>query len=57
MQWGDRWLDERGGPVQLAPPGCGERVGVQLRCAAGHELAVGELEAGRSGEAPGVGRD
>ena len=57
MQWGDRWLDERGGPVHLRHAGCGERVGVELRCAAGHELAVGELEAGRSGEAPGVGRD
>jgi DNA-binding HxlR family transcriptional regulator len=51
MQWGDRWLDERGGPVHLSHAGCGERVGVQLRCAAGHEVAVGELEAGRPGEA------
>jgi DNA-binding HxlR family transcriptional regulator len=52
MQWGDRWLDERGGPVHLRHTGCGERVGVQLRCAAGHDVAVDELEAGRPGESP-----
>jgi DNA-binding HxlR family transcriptional regulator len=52
MQWGDRWLDEQGGPVHLRHARCGERVGVQLRCAAGHEVALGELEAGRPGEAP-----
>ena len=53
MQWGDRWLDERGGPVHLRHAGCGERVGVQLRCAAGHEVAVEDLEAGRPAGAPG----
>ena len=52
MQWGDRWLDERGGPVHLRHAGCGERVSVQVRCAAGHEVELGELEAGRPGEAP-----
>ena len=50
MQWGDRWLDDSGGPVSLRHAGCGERVSVQLRCAAGHEVAVGELEAGRPWE-------
>ena len=54
MQWGDRWLDEGVGPVHLRHAGCGERVEVQLRCAAGHEVAVGELEAGRPAEAPGA---
>src|ERR1700757_833597 len=24
MQWGDRWLDDRGGPVELRHRGCGE---------------------------------
>jgi DNA-binding PadR family transcriptional regulator len=44
MQWGDRWLDEDGGPVQLLHRGCGEQAGVELRCAAGHEVTAGELD-------------
>jgi DNA-binding HxlR family transcriptional regulator len=48
MQWGDRWLDEDGGPVQLRHRGCGERAGVELRCAAGHEVTAGELALVRS---------
>src|SRR4051812_8705267 len=44
MQWGDRWLDERGGPVELRHRDCGERVAVELRCAAGHEVRPDELD-------------
>ncbi len=44
MQWGDRWLDERGGPVQLLHHGCGARVSVDVRCAAGHEVSPGEID-------------
>jgi DNA-binding HxlR family transcriptional regulator len=44
MRWGDRWLDDRGGPVALRHRGCGERVGVQLRCAGGHPVRVDELD-------------
>ncbi len=44
MQWGDRWLDARGGPVALRHRDCGERVGVELRCAAGHHVGAGDLE-------------
>ena len=44
MQWGDRWLDEEGGPVELRHRGCGEVVAVELRCAAGHDVAADELE-------------
>jgi DNA-binding HxlR family transcriptional regulator len=44
MQWGDRWLDDDGGPVQLRHRDCGERVGVQLRCAADHLVEVDQLE-------------
>jgi DNA-binding HxlR family transcriptional regulator len=44
MQWGDRWLDERGGPVELRHRDCGERVAVELRCAAGHAIGPGELD-------------
>src|SRR5579859_8079706 len=43
MQWGDRWLDESGGPVELRHRGCGERVTVELRCQAGHELGSEEV--------------
>jgi DNA-binding HxlR family transcriptional regulator len=44
MQWGDRWLDQRGGPVQLSHRGCGEPVAVELRCAAGHSVTPDELD-------------
>jgi DNA-binding HxlR family transcriptional regulator len=44
MQWGDRWLDDKGGPVELRHHDCGERVDVQLRCAAGHTVDTDELE-------------
>lgn len=44
MQWGNRWLDDRGGPVELRHRECGETVGVELRCSAGHEVSSGELD-------------
>jgi DNA-binding HxlR family transcriptional regulator len=44
MQWGDRWLDEHGGPVELRHRECGERVGVELRCAADHRVEADQLE-------------
>jgi DNA-binding HxlR family transcriptional regulator len=44
MQWGDRWIDARGGPVALQHRGCEEAVGVALRCAAGHDVTPGELD-------------
>jgi DNA-binding HxlR family transcriptional regulator len=44
MQWGDRWLDDAGGPVQLRHRDCGERVGVQLRCGADHRVEADQLE-------------
>jgi DNA-binding HxlR family transcriptional regulator len=44
MQWGDRWLDDRGGPVQLRHRDCGEPVAVELRCAAGHDVGPDELD-------------
>jgi DNA-binding HxlR family transcriptional regulator len=47
MQWGDRWLDERGGPIELLHRGCGETVGVELRCAAGHRVDTGEIDLSR----------
>jgi DNA-binding HxlR family transcriptional regulator len=44
MQWGDRWLDDRGGPVQLRHRECGERVAAELRCAAGHLVTPDDVE-------------
>jgi DNA-binding HxlR family transcriptional regulator len=44
MRWGDRWLDEDGGPVELTHHDCGEPVEVQLRCRGGHPVAPGELD-------------
>ena len=41
MAWGDRWLQPTpgAGPVEVLHRGCGARVGVELRCAAGHSLS------------------
>jgi DNA-binding HxlR family transcriptional regulator len=44
MQWGDRWLDDDGGPVELRHRDCGEPVAVELRCAAGHTVTPDELD-------------
>jgi DNA-binding HxlR family transcriptional regulator len=49
MQWGDRWLDDRGGPVELRHRECGEPVSVELRCTAGHLVATDELDLGPRG--------
>src|SRR5436305_1123333 len=47
MQWGNRWLDERGGPVELRHSDDGEPVTVELRCAAGHRVGPGEVDLAR----------
>ncbi len=47
MQWGDRWLDERGGPVELRHRDCGESVSLELCCAAGHKVSSRDLELSR----------
>jgi DNA-binding HxlR family transcriptional regulator len=44
MQWGDRWLADRDGPVELRHRDCGEPVAVELRCAAGHAVTPDELD-------------
>jgi DNA-binding HxlR family transcriptional regulator len=44
MQWGDRWLDDRGGPIELRHREDGERVRVRLQCDAGHEVSPGEID-------------
>ncbi len=47
MKWGDRWLDDRGGPIELLHRDCGEPVEVSLHCAAGHEVRSGEIDVAR----------
>src|SRR6201986_5011133 len=47
MQWGDRYLGARGGPVELRHRDCGEAVSVELRCAAGPPVTPGELDLAR----------
>ncbi|HSC03491.1 MAG TPA: helix-turn-helix domain-containing protein [Solirubrobacteraceae bacterium] len=47
MKWGDRWLDDRGGPIELLHRDCGEPVSVSLHCAAGHEVQSGEIDIAR----------
>jgi DNA-binding HxlR family transcriptional regulator len=44
MQWGDRWLEERGGPVALLHRDCGARVAAELRCGAGHVVAPADID-------------
>ena len=44
MQWGDRWLQPSGAPVQLRHADCGELVQAELRCAAGHAVSADEIE-------------
>jgi DNA-binding HxlR family transcriptional regulator len=44
MQWGDRWLQDAGAPVELRHTGCGEIVHAELRCADGHPVAGDALE-------------
>jgi DNA-binding HxlR family transcriptional regulator len=44
MQWGDRWLDDRGGAVEFRHRECDERVVVEPRCAAGHVVHPGEVD-------------
>ena len=55
MQWGDRWLDDRGGPVEYVHRGCGEPVRASIRCAAGHdEMDTGEIAVRRRRQTTGA---
>jgi DNA-binding HxlR family transcriptional regulator len=44
MEWGDRWLAPDGAPVVLQHRGCDEAVHIELRCAAGHQATLDELD-------------
>jgi DNA-binding HxlR family transcriptional regulator len=47
MQWGDRWVDDRGGPVEFRHRDCGEPVALELRCAAGHQVGPESVDLAR----------
>src|SRR5947209_18845061 len=55
MRWGDRWLDERGGPIELRHRNCGEAVKAELRCAAGHRVGGDELDVASRRRTRGAG--
>jgi DNA-binding HxlR family transcriptional regulator len=44
MEWGDRWLAPDGAPVVLRHRGCDEDVHIELRCGAGHQATLDELD-------------
>lgn len=48
MEWGSRWLDDRGGPVKLRHRECGSDVHVHLTCDARHDVHSGEIELARN---------
>jgi DNA-binding HxlR family transcriptional regulator len=48
MQWGDKWLDDGGGPVRLRHRDCGADVTAQLRCDHGHDVKLGDLQLRRN---------
>lgn len=52
LEWGDRWTADPEGPaVLIRHQDCGQRVGVELRCDAGH----GPLSAHETLATPGAG--
>jgi DNA-binding HxlR family transcriptional regulator len=45
-RWGDKWAQEdSGGPVILTHTDCGAQIDVEVRCANGHVVTAGEVEA------------
>src|SRR3954447_16236901 len=43
MQWGDRWLKDDGGALELRHHDCGAQVHAELRCEAGHAVGGGDV--------------
>jgi len=44
LHWGNRWLAPDGAPTELVHAVCGQPVGVEIRCARGHLVDIGNLE-------------
>lgn len=45
MQWADRWARPGGGPIELSHSQCGAPIHAELRCARGHAVADGTVQA------------
>jgi DNA-binding HxlR family transcriptional regulator len=45
LQWGDKYLSDAGGPVAVTHAEDGEPIQVEVRCAQGHQLKLGDLAA------------
>ena len=43
MRWGDRWLTNDGGPIDLIHDSCGTAVHAEARCRCGHEVELNHL--------------
>lgn len=43
MRWGDRWVLEGAGPIDLVHDSCGAVVHAELRCRGGHDVPAAEL--------------
>src|SRR6202012_144624 len=59
LQWGDRYLaDPPGGPLAMTHLECGEPLRVDVHCAAGHDVPLGEIgvRANRKRGSPTLGR-
>jgi DNA-binding HxlR family transcriptional regulator len=44
MEWGDRWEQDRGAPVEIRHTNCGGHVSAELRCSHDHAVSTDELE-------------
>lgn len=44
MQWGDRWLSDTGGPLEMTHAGCGAPLSVEVRCADGHQVPAARID-------------
>jgi DNA-binding HxlR family transcriptional regulator len=44
MQWGNRWLNDTGGPAKLLHRACGGVVSTELRCEHGHHVELADLD-------------
>lgn len=43
MQWGDRWMSDTGGPLEMSHADCGGAIGVEVRCTHGHQVTAGRI--------------
>jgi DNA-binding HxlR family transcriptional regulator len=44
-QWGDKWAADGDGPVAFTHADCDQELSTEIRCAAGHQVALARIEA------------